>query len=188
MLSALSWTKGYSWLARRLKTGPTTDHVIDFLGQMVMPGIKQPLPPKTDIGTAFGCVEKTLRPIELTITIGFEKGAAYLGLVIGLSPVNDIDGAPDRTMKCRVALPVPDEVKRWKTMGFGTCQRQIVQPWSKLAQGWRPIMEILRLLQQQPEEFVVIRHTILPPSISFMQLPRLHSVSLQPGSRAPYPA
>jgi hypothetical protein len=66
-------------------------------------------------------------------------------------------------------------------MGFGTCQHQIVRPWSKLAQGWRPIMEMLRLLQQRPEEFVVIRHAILPPSISFMQLPRLHSVSWQPG-------
>ena len=155
---------------------------------MVMPGIKQPLPPKTDIGTAFDCVEKTLRPIELTIAMGFEKGVAYLGFAIGLSPVNDIDGALDRAMKCRVALPVPDKVKRQKTMGFDTCQRQIVRPWSKLAQGWRPIMEMPRLLQQRPEGFVVIRHAILPPSISFMLLPRLHSVSLQPGSRAPYPA
>ena len=108
MLSALYWTKGDRWLACRLKTGVTTDHGIDFLGQMLMPGIKQPLPPKTDIGTAFVCEEKTLRPIELTIAIGFERGVAYLGLAIGLSPVNVIDGAPDRAMKCRVALPVPD--------------------------------------------------------------------------------
>ena len=123
-------------------------------------------------------METTLRPLELTIAIGLEKGAAYLGLAIGLSPVNDIESAPDRAMKCRVALPVPDEVKRRKTMGFGTFQRQIVRPWSKLSKSWRPIMEMRHPLKQRPEQFVVIRHAILSPSISFMQLPRLHIVSL----------
>ena len=55
-----------SWLACGIKTSLSTDHGIDFPGQMVMPRDKT-VPPKTDIRTAFVF-------IELTIAMGFEKG------------------------------------------------------------------------------------------------------------------
>ena len=177
MLSALSWTKGYSWLARRLKTGPPRSRH-RFPRPDGNARDKTAPAPKNRYRHGLRLCGKDPAAHRAHNNHRLRERRGLPRPVIGLSPVNDIDGAPDRTMKCRVALPVPDEVKRWKTMGFGTCQRQIVQPWSKLAQAgvrsWKCCASCnsARGVRRYPSRDP-------PTSISFMQLPHLHSVSLQ---------
>lgn len=88
-----------------------THQGIDFLGQMMMQWIKQPLPPETNIGAAVICAEKAVWPKELKIGKGINKGAANLSLAIGLSQADDIDGALDRLMKGLLTLPFSDDIK-----------------------------------------------------------------------------
>ena len=111
MLFAFARTKGDAGITCRLKIRLATHHGIDFLGQMMMPWIKQPLPPETNISAAVICVGKPVWPKELKIGKGIKKGAANLSLAIGLSPVDDIDGALDRLMKGLLTLPFSYDIK-----------------------------------------------------------------------------
>ena len=111
MLFAFARAKGDAGVTCRLKIRLATHHGIDFLGQMMMPWIKQPLPPETNIGAAVICAEKAVLPKELKIGKGIKKGAANLSLAIGLSPADDIDGALDRLMKGRLTLPFSHDIK-----------------------------------------------------------------------------
>ena len=78
---------------------------------MMMPWIKQPLPPETNISAAIICAERAVWPKELKIGKDINKGAGNLSLAIGLSPADDTDGALDRLMKGLLTLPFSDDIK-----------------------------------------------------------------------------
>ncbi len=111
ILFAFAWARGDAGVTCRLKIRPATHHDIDFIGQMMMPWIKQPLRPETNIGAAVICAEKAVWPKELKIGKGIKKDAANLSLTISLSPADDIDGALDRLMKGLLTLPSSHDIK-----------------------------------------------------------------------------
>ena len=67
ILFAFARAKGDAGVTCRLKIRLATHHGIDFSGQMMMPWIKQPLPPETNISAAIICAEKAVLPISITI-------------------------------------------------------------------------------------------------------------------------
>ena len=76
---AFARTKGDAGVTCRLKIRLTTHHGTDFISQMMMPWITQPLPPETNIGAVVICAEKAILPISIRIHTAIPARSRCLG-------------------------------------------------------------------------------------------------------------